>query len=233
MKSEKINVDQENVLQNINSFYYFGMNWNDNYEKITIIEEAINTTHEKLIQAIKDRATHTHKRNMIYTYQKLVELYRIAFIHTGSDYYNKCLAKKCLSRFEQNKELIETISKIINHEDFTHFNHEILLRPYLYDFENNCSIHHYDQYKRVRERLEEKLNKIVIKLLNKATLSFDGTTYISHIREEVFTIIKEKYQACQECYIFYLKDEIENKLCPGCNQVRKNSEIKESIKEEN
>lgn len=162
MNFDEINFNREQVLQHISSFYHYGICFENHYKKIEIIENALNTTHEKLIKAIKERESHNHKRNMIWTFQRLIEYYNLVFIH-DSDYYNNRLAKICLKKFKDNKDLIDRISEIIMHEEFTHRNHETLLRPYLFDFTHNCRIHPYDSYRRRRERLEEKLTSLILK----------------------------------------------------------------------
>ena len=163
MDFDEINFNREQVLQNISSFHHYGIcgDLEEHYKKIEIIENALNTTHEKLIKAIRERATHNHKRNMIWTFQRLIEYYNLVFIH-DSDYYNRYLANICVKIFDDNEEIIERISEILMHKEFSHRDHEILLRPYLFDFIHKCRIHPYDSYRKRRERLEQKLTSLIL-----------------------------------------------------------------------
>lgn len=165
MEFKDINFNREKVLENLNHFYHYGINFDNQYNELEIIEDAINDTHGKLIEALKG-STHVHKRNMIFTFQRLVEMYEIGFIHVSGDYYNDCLRKICLKRFETNKELIEKIEKIIIHNQFSHREQRILLRPYLFDFEINCSIPWYRRYKELRNELKKKLQELILKWIS-------------------------------------------------------------------
>jgi len=171
---EEINFNRDQVLNGVNPFFNFGIS--HEYNEIEIIEKALNATHEKLIDALKN-GTHSHKKNMIYTFTRLIKLYEKAFYH-AIGYYNKCLAEICLNRFKKNSELIETISAIILHDGFTHYEHNILLRPYLFDFRNECFIHSFYYYKSLRGRLEKKITELLI-------------SWISEDEEEVNSIIDE------------------------------------------
>jgi len=187
MEWDEINFNHKQVLNNLSCFYHFGICYDSEYDKREIIECALNKTHRKLIEALREGGTHVHKRNMIFTFQRLIELYQLAFIH-DDDYYNKCLAEICLTRFEKNKDLIEQISKIINHESFSHRDHNILLRPYLFDFENLCFISWGHHYKQLRKSLEKELNKLVIKWIS------EEKELESMINEKVLEIIKEEVE---------------------------------------
>jgi len=152
--------DKWKFYHEINSFFHYGINFDERYDKREIIENAMNDTRHKLIDAIKNGSTHVHKKNMMYTFKRLIEMYERSFIHED-DHFGSLLAEVCLTPFKENKELIEKIEKIILKHDFTHWEQNILLRPYLFDFENYCRISWSDHYKDLRKKLEEKLSELI------------------------------------------------------------------------
>jgi len=161
---DDIKFDRELVFTNINSFFHFGMNWELEYKKIAIIEESLSEIHRKLIKAIRTRGfTHTHKKSMMNAYKNVLNLYKIQFIHSIG-YYSKALAEICLYRFKRYKELIEKLSDIIL-GDFTHRDQYYLIKPYWFKFQNKCGVSRWNSYKELREELEKKLIKKVLKLI--------------------------------------------------------------------
>lgn len=179
----EINFNKKIVLKDVDNFFHYGINFDAHYDEIEIIEDALIDTHRKLMEALRG-STHNHKRNMIYTLKRLIEKYESAFIHL-SGYYDDCVKKICLKRYEDNKELIEKVSKIVNQEHFTHRDHDILLRPYYFDLDNNlytpCTL----RYKRVRKEIEKKIIELVLSWIAE-DLEVEKT-----INSSVLKIIKE------------------------------------------